>query len=264
MPRDGSGNYTLPAGNPVTTATTISSTVHNNTTSDIATALSASLAANGEKVPTANLPMGGYKLTGLAVGSAAADSARYSQVGLVPIGAVQTASASATIDFTATSYAAAFDGTYDHVILMLNDVIPATNGVYLALRVGYGAGPTYPAVTYTYGGRLSGPAGGADFGSDASLDNDATWIRLTRSTNGISNANFLSGTVEFSGAVNGSNSKLFRSRMAYIQSASVISAQAECSGAWVGATTALTAIRLLMSSGNITSGDFRLYGVKVF
>lgn len=80
MPRDGSGNYSLPSGNPVVTGTTISSTTFNNTASDIATALAASLAANGEKVPTANLPMGGYKLTGLADGSSAQDSATTGQV----------------------------------------------------------------------------------------------------------------------------------------------------------------------------------------
>jgi hypothetical protein len=63
MPRNGSGTYTLPAGNPVQSSTTISSTVQNNTMSDVATALTDSLTADGQKLPTANLPMGGYKHT---------------------------------------------------------------------------------------------------------------------------------------------------------------------------------------------------------
>lgn len=75
MPRNGSGSYALPAGNPVVTGTTIDSTVQNNTTSDIATALTNSLAKDGQTTPTANLPMGGFKLTGLASGSARTDSA---------------------------------------------------------------------------------------------------------------------------------------------------------------------------------------------
>jgi hypothetical protein len=80
MPRNGSGSYTLPAGNPVTTGTTISSSWANSTLSDIATALTNSLAKDGQTTPTANLPMGTYKLTGLGAGSAATDSVNLAQV----------------------------------------------------------------------------------------------------------------------------------------------------------------------------------------
>jgi len=48
MSRNGSGTYTLPAGNPVVTGTTISSTWANNTLTDIATAISGSIAADGQ------------------------------------------------------------------------------------------------------------------------------------------------------------------------------------------------------------------------
>lgn len=61
MPRDGSGNYTLPSGNPVVTGTTISSTTHNNTNNDLASALTASVAKDGQTTPTANLPMGTFR-----------------------------------------------------------------------------------------------------------------------------------------------------------------------------------------------------------
>jgi hypothetical protein len=80
MPRNGSGTYSLPAGNPVVTGTTISSTVQNNTTSDIATALTNSIAKDGQTTPTANLPMGNFKLTGLAAGTSNGDSLRYEQL----------------------------------------------------------------------------------------------------------------------------------------------------------------------------------------
>lgn len=66
MPRSGSGTYDLPAGNPVVTGTTISSTTHNTTSTDLAIALSDSLAKDGQTVPTANLPMGANKHTGVA------------------------------------------------------------------------------------------------------------------------------------------------------------------------------------------------------
>lgn len=80
MSRNGSGTYSLPSGNPVTTGTTISSTTHNNTMSDIASALTASVAKDGQTTMTADLPMGGFKLTNLAAGSASTDSVRMSQL----------------------------------------------------------------------------------------------------------------------------------------------------------------------------------------
>lgn len=58
--RNGSGTYNLPAGNPVTTGTIISSAWANNTLSDMATALTASIAKDGQTTPTANLPMGNF------------------------------------------------------------------------------------------------------------------------------------------------------------------------------------------------------------
>jgi microcystin-dependent protein len=57
MSRNGSGTYSLPAGNPVVTATTITSAWANTTLSDIATALTGSLAADGQTPATGNLNM---------------------------------------------------------------------------------------------------------------------------------------------------------------------------------------------------------------
>ena len=70
MARNGSGTYSLPAGNPVTTGSTISSSWANTTLSDIASALTGSIAADGQTTPTANLLMGTYAHTN--VGNATA------------------------------------------------------------------------------------------------------------------------------------------------------------------------------------------------
>ena len=80
MSRNGSGTYTLPAGNPVVTSTTISSTWANNTLTDIATALTGSLAADGQTTATGNLKMGNNRVTGLSDGIASTDGATVSQV----------------------------------------------------------------------------------------------------------------------------------------------------------------------------------------
>lgn len=65
MARNGSGTYSLPAGNPVVTNTVISSTTHNNTMTDVGTALTNSVCRNGEAPFTADQPMGDNKITGL-------------------------------------------------------------------------------------------------------------------------------------------------------------------------------------------------------
>jgi hypothetical protein len=80
MSRNGTGTYNLPAGNPVVTNTTISSTWANNTLTDLATAMTGSVAADGQTTLTGNLQMNNNKLTGLAVGTTAGDSVEFTQL----------------------------------------------------------------------------------------------------------------------------------------------------------------------------------------
>lgn len=61
--------------------TTIEADDINGELNDMASALTQSLSKDGQTVPTANLPMGGFKLTGLAAGSTNGDSVRYEQLG---------------------------------------------------------------------------------------------------------------------------------------------------------------------------------------
>ena len=48
MSRNGSGTYSLPSGNPVVSGTTITSAWANTTLSDMASALTGSLASDGQ------------------------------------------------------------------------------------------------------------------------------------------------------------------------------------------------------------------------
>lgn len=66
MSRNGSGTYSLPAGNPVVTGTTISSTWANNTLTDIANALTDSVAADGQTEMTGDLQMGANNIIDVA------------------------------------------------------------------------------------------------------------------------------------------------------------------------------------------------------
>jgi hypothetical protein len=75
MSRNGSGTYSLPAGNPVVTGTTISSTWANNTLTDIANALTGSLSADGQTTASGNLNMGTNRIINVSDPSSAQDAA---------------------------------------------------------------------------------------------------------------------------------------------------------------------------------------------
>jgi hypothetical protein len=79
MAFNGSGTYTLP-GAALTTGATVSSTENNTFRNDVATAFNKTSTRDGQTVPTANLPMGGFKHTGLAAGTTAGDSVRFEQL----------------------------------------------------------------------------------------------------------------------------------------------------------------------------------------
>jgi hypothetical protein len=169
----------------------------------------------------------------------------------------QSASSSATIDFTGLG------DTYDHYMIVLDNVKPATDDAVLTLRVGTGGTPTYQATGYTYGGRTSGPSGGADIGS--TTDSITTQIPVTRqgggAGTGIGNATgeHASGRVLFSNP-EASDFPLFEISSRYVNSSGVLNGVTN-SGMY-GSAGAFTAVRFLMSSGNISSGTFRLYGLR--
>jgi hypothetical protein len=79
MSRNGSGTYSLPAGNPVVTGTTISSTWANNTMNDLAAALTDSVAADGQTPMTGNLDLNTNKIVNLVAGTVAGDAVEFAQ-----------------------------------------------------------------------------------------------------------------------------------------------------------------------------------------
>lgn len=80
MSRNGSGVYTLPVGNPVVSGTPIASSWANTTLTDIGNELTNSIDKSGRTTPLADLPLGGFKLTGMGSGSISGDSVPYQQV----------------------------------------------------------------------------------------------------------------------------------------------------------------------------------------
>ena len=79
MSRNGSGVYSLPAGNPVVTGTTIASTWANTTMTDLAAALTDSVAADGQTPMTGNLDLNTHKIVNLVAGTVSGDAIEFAQ-----------------------------------------------------------------------------------------------------------------------------------------------------------------------------------------
>lgn len=110
MSRNGSGTYNLPAGNPVVTGTTISSTWANNTLSDIANALTGSVAADGQTPMTGNLDLNSNKIVNLAAGTVAGNAVEYAQFVAATVSAVHITGG--TIDGTDIGQTTAAKGKF--------------------------------------------------------------------------------------------------------------------------------------------------------
>lgn len=174
---------------------------------------------------------------------------------LVKIGQV-VASSSSVADF---DFASGFPADFDEFEVHLIDVHPATDDVYLGLRVKTTGSLTVQTSGYAYVGRVQGTGAGAD--SSSSIDSVSDRIALARpgSGSGIGNASGeqLHGIVCFR-TPNSGNVKQFDYSGGYIRSDGV--GQGYSSQGYYGSSAAYTGLRFLMSSGNIASGTFVLYG----
>jgi hypothetical protein len=103
MSYNGSGTFNInSAGQPVVSGTVISSTAFNALTSDLATGLTTALTKDGQTTPTANITLGGYKITNLAAATLAADAVRFSQLQSGSTNTYITAAGADTITGTVT------------------------------------------------------------------------------------------------------------------------------------------------------------------
>lgn len=165
-----------------------------------------------------------------------------------------TASASATLDFTT-----AITSTYDTYLIELLNVIPATDAALLWLRVSTDGGSTFDT-SASYSDELFAFNGG---GSAASGATGGTKSILTRTVRGNGSAPGSSwgvtGHLTLYDPLSASLYKQFVGEVHYYHSAGVRD-RGVVGGAWESAT-AVNAIRFLFSSGNITSGTIRVYGI---
>lgn len=167
----------------------------------------------------------------------------------------QVASSSGVIDFTG------LDDTYDRYQLEISSLKPTTDDVELLLRIGTGGTPTYQASAgYRWAGRYSSITGTGDASSASSTSIRVT-LAAASSGFGIGNAagENAQATIKFNNPEQADFCQ-FRSDFEY-STANGDTLCGMCSGRW-NTAGAITAIRLLPSSGNFASGRFTLYGLK--
>jgi hypothetical protein len=97
MSRNGSGVYTLPAGNPVVSQTVISSAWANNTMNDLASAMTDSVAADGQTPMTGSLNLNSNKIVNLATGTVGNDGINFTQFNTPTFGGAVVCSSTLTV-----------------------------------------------------------------------------------------------------------------------------------------------------------------------
>jgi len=164
-----------------------------------------------------------------------------------------TASNSATVDIETT-----FDSTYQNYAIVAASVRPVSNGVNLLARQKQGG--VYKVDNYQYHLSVSDCTSSSYTGT--ANGNDTSY----RVAGGLSSA---SGGPEGGASFvmyipNPSNTTLRKTVYAtgVLNNSSTGASQMTLAGDNFDLTSALTGIRFLMSSGNIDSGTFRLYGIK--
>ncbi len=160
-----------------------------------------------------------------------------------------TASNSATVDIETT-----FSSTYDAYILVCNSVVFANDNAipYMRLKIG---GSYISTGTYQYHANISVASSATYSSANATTDN-AIWLTGNSGNDTKESGNFVIYTHDPESTT--------LQHIVHWYGAAVNTSGVVLAGTGVGSNTttgALTGIRILASSGNVTSGTFRLYGI---
>jgi len=167
-----------------------------------------------------------------------------------------TASNSAELDFTTC-----ITSTYDEYEIHLVNLIPATDGAFLSLQVSVNGGSTYDSgANYGSVGWIAFNSGASHLGADSGL----TAAPLPPGAT-LTNAAALAGIVGrvhlFNPAGSTAAKMLMEGRAYFTQQNAGALAVEDFGASYLATGSAVNAFRILMSSGDITSGTVRVYGL---
>ena len=170
----------------------------------------------------------------------------------------QTASSSASIDFTSN-----IDSTYPVYVFKFINMHPATDGVHFSFQGnasgGSGFNETITSTAFFAQHREDDSSTSLDYRSDDDLAQSTSFQRLSESL-GNANDESLSGTLQIFNPSSTTFVKHFIATINYIHK-SDRSYNFYISG-YFNTTSAIDEIQFKMSSGNVDSGTIKLYGIK--
>lgn len=165
-----------------------------------------------------------------------------------------SASTSATVDFTS-----GITSTYDTYIATFTNVIPATDDSQFYLRVSQSGTFKSGGADYRWGNNTVDSAAGTSAASGVASDSK---MILSNASSSTASAGGINGYVIFNGPASATGNKAFRWNLTAARTVSVTLWVTDGGGQFILNSTAIDGIRFLMSAGNITSGNFALYGVR--
>jgi len=167
------------------------------------------------------------------------------------------ASNSATIDFTGLTSA------YSAYKVIYSDVVAATNGDAFWIRLGTGSTSWASGASDYAHGRYGIDVLGTTTTSTAFTTGDGTDSKIVAIGSQLNTLNYTTnGEIEIYNPSQSSKNHYITGKICAIyNNAGNANFVMGNFGAYYASTTAVTGIRILMSTGNITSGVFKLYGI---
>lgn len=200
---------------------------------------------DGSKLVTTSAGTSTQVLTSNGAGMAPTYQASSGSTGAIVFISSQTASNSASLTFTS-----GITSTYNAYMLIITEIVPATGGSFLNLRISSNGGSSYVATNYRSGVNYNNYATSA-----ATNTNNTTYIHL-------------SGPVDASNAGTSGTHYLFNLTAGTLpithgNATSINSGNANLNimGGNYTSTITINALQVRFSSGNIASGMASLYGI---
>lgn len=263
-----SGNIAVSLPNALTfTGKTVSGgTFNNSTVTNLLVALAVNSGGTGlNSLSTNNVLLGNGTNAVQSVAPGTANNALFSNgstwVSRAPLGtdgasmvllATAAAANSATVDFIS-----GITSTYDEYVVTLTNVIPATDAAQIWLRVSEDGGGTFKAGATDYAStRVAQTDNNAPTGAGST--GDAKIVMAAA----LSNSKPYCGEVRFWAPAGTAVNKMFKFTSSYLTSAGTTIASVDGSGVFQLDTNAINGLRFMMGAGNITSGNFALYGLR--
>ena len=164
-----------------------------------------------------------------------------------------TASSSATLSFTGLT------STYKNYMLVCDNLLPATDAVSLHMQLGTGGTPTYGTGVSDYSWCFNYARVDSADATSEGVSGDYNDSKIYLADVGTGTSEDFCGVIYLFDPASATSYKKTTCNGAYIDSAPALLSTLS-SGIYKTAT-AVTAVRLQMSSGNIASGTITLYGL---